>query len=97
MVGALSPSKVRPTKVTASSELKLNPLSFIGPEAASCLQQHVKEDLSKLYFGRSAFMDVAGVKCHVARGGYTGEDGFEVREHMIHTLSLPGSDRLPSS
>lgn len=23
-------------------------------------------------------MDIAGVECHVARGGYTGEDGFEV-------------------
>ncbi|KAG9011085.1 Aminomethyltransferase, mitochondrial [Tulasnella sp. JGI-2019a] len=49
-----------------------------GPEAATCLQQHVKEDLTKLLFGQSMFAEVAGVKCHIARGGYTGEDGFEI-------------------
>ncbi|KAG8973846.1 Aminomethyltransferase, mitochondrial [Tulasnella sp. 425] len=49
-----------------------------GPEAAKVLQAHVKEDLGKLYFGQSGYFDVAGVKCHVARGGYTGEDGFEI-------------------
>ncbi|KAG8894084.1 Aminomethyltransferase, mitochondrial, partial [Tulasnella sp. 403] len=53
-----------------------------GPEAAKCLQQHVKEDLSKLVFGTSAYMVVGGARCHVARGGYTGEDGFEI--------SIPG-------
>lgn len=52
-----------------------------GPEAAQILQNHVKEDLNQLYFGSSGYYDVAGVKCHVARGGYTGEDGFEVREY----------------
>ena len=30
-------------------------------------------------------MNIGGVECHVARGGYTGEDGFEVRD----TLDFP--------
>lgn len=64
-----------------------------GPEAAKVLQAHVKEDLGKLYFGQSGYFDVAGVKCHVARGGYTGEDGFEVSldcwPRSPHILTLP--------
>ncbi|KAJ7794570.1 hypothetical protein B0H14DRAFT_3556709 [Mycena olivaceomarginata] len=36
-------------------------------------------DLSQLTFGKSAFVPVEGFNLHVARGGYTGEDGFEVR------------------
>lgn len=51
---------------------------FAGPGAAGYLQKLVKDDLSKIVFGTSAYLDIAGVKCHVARGGYTGEDGFEV-------------------
>lgn len=41
-------------------------------------------DLSKLYFGRSIFanLNLPGsgqqVRVHIARGGYTGEDGFEI-------------------
>jgi len=29
-------------------------------------------------FGQGAHVDINGAKCHIARGGYTGEDGFEV-------------------
>lgn len=59
-------------------------MAVTGPEAATCLKAHVKEDLTKLLFGQALFADVAGVKCHIARGGYTGEDGFEV----IHRLNV---------
>ena len=51
----------------------------VGPKSAEVLQTHTSHDLSTLYFGQAAYMDVKGVQCHVARGGYTGEDGFEVR------------------
>lgn len=57
-------------------DLHLN--SDLGPGAAEYLQKLTSYDLTKLVFGSSAYMDVAGVECHVARGGYTGEDGFEV-------------------
>lgn len=59
-----------------------------GPESASILQDHTNDSLSKLKFGNSAYMDIAGIKCHVARGGYTGEDGFEISCSAKHITSL---------
>lgn len=51
-----------------------------GPKAAEELQKITDYDLSQLKFGRSVFANVGKdkVRCHIARGGYTGEDGFEV-------------------
>ncbi len=57
-----------------------------GPEAVVYLQKLVKFDLNGLPFGKSAYIDIDGVRCHVARGGYTGEDGFEVRTHPSNIL-----------
>ena len=50
----------------------------IGPEAARFLQTYTSFDLSELTFGKSAFVAIEGFKLHIARSGYTGEDGFEV-------------------
>lgn len=50
-----------------------------GPEAAAYLQGMTAFDLKTLTFGKSAFVPLEGFNVHVARGGYTGEDGFEVR------------------
>lgn len=51
-----------------------------GPKAAEELQKITDADLSKLKFGMSTYANVGKDKtrCHIARGGYTGEDGFEV-------------------
>jgi aminomethyltransferase len=49
-----------------------------GPKAAEVLQTMVDLDLTGIKFGQSAHVDIDGAKCHIARGGYTGEDGFEV-------------------
>lgn len=55
-----------------------------GPKSADYLQGFVDSDggsaydLKKLTFGKCAWVSIAGLKVHVARGGYTGEDGFEV-------------------
>ncbi|EPQ27500.1 uncharacterized protein PFL1_05038 [Pseudozyma flocculosa PF-1] len=55
-----------------------------GPTAAQVLKKLVPQsfDLNALTFGKSAFvkLSVGGkeVECHVARAGYTGEDGFEI-------------------
>lgn len=49
-----------------------------GPEAAQYLQGLTSFDLRELTFGRCAFVPIEGFNLHVARGGYTGEDGFEV-------------------
>jgi len=49
-----------------------------GPEAASYLQGLTAFNLRELTFGKSAFVPIEGFNVHVARGGYTGEDGFEI-------------------
>lgn len=49
-----------------------------GPSAAAALQELVGKDLNDFGFMHGKFMDLAGVPCHVARSGYTGEDGFEL-------------------
>ena len=54
---------------------------YLGPEAAQYLQGLTSFDLRELTFGRSAFVPIEGFNLHVARGGYTGEDGFEVRAY----------------
>ena len=53
-------------------------LALQGPEAAATLQKLTTDDLSKIKFGESAFISLLGGKYHAARGGYTGEDGFEI-------------------
>lgn len=53
-------------------------LALQGPAAADYLQNLTSFDLRSLTFGRSAFVPIEGFNLHVARGGYTGEDGFEV-------------------
>jgi aminomethyltransferase len=60
--------------------------SYSGPEAASYLQQLTSFDLRNLTFGKSAFVPIEGYNLHVARGGYTGEDGFEVICHIVERL-----------
>ncbi|KAJ8587866.1 glycine cleavage system T protein [Rhizopogon salebrosus TDB-379] len=49
-----------------------------GPAAAQYLQAMTSFDLRELTFGKSAFVPIEGFNLHVARGGYTGEDGFEI-------------------
>lgn len=49
-----------------------------GPQAAQYLQGLTSFDLKGLTFGKSAYVPIEGFNLHVARGGYTGEDGFEV-------------------
>ncbi|KHN95360.1 glycine cleavage system T protein [Metarhizium album ARSEF 1941] len=57
-----------------------------GPQAAEILQEALasKVNLDKLYFGNAIYADLKladGSKTHpvlISRGGYTGEDGFEI-------------------
>ncbi|KAF8666751.1 The glycine cleavage system catalyzes the degradation of glycine [Rhizoctonia solani] len=59
-----------------------------GPKAAEVLQNISSFDFTSLVFGRSAFVDITGIRCHVARGGYTGEDGFEISIPPEHTVNI---------
>ncbi|KNZ51360.1 glycine cleavage system T protein [Puccinia sorghi] len=57
-------------------------LALQGPKASSILQPLLDDrsiSLDKtLFFGQSLHTKVAGTEVHVARSGYTGEDGFEI-------------------
>lgn len=63
-------------------------IALQGPLSSTILQTHTNDDLSELKFGHSRYLDVSGIKCHVARGGYTGEDGFEISCPATHITSL---------
>lgn len=63
-------------------------LALQGPEAATILQGLTAFDLKSLTFGRSAFVPLEGFNVHVARAGYTGEDGFEISIPPAQTLEL---------
>jgi aminomethyltransferase len=49
-----------------------------GPRSAGILARLTDADLGSLRYYAIVAADVAGVPAHVARTGYTGEDGFEV-------------------
>jgi aminomethyltransferase len=53
-------------------------LALQGPKAAEILQTFTDYNLADIKFGASAFVPLLGGDYHVARGGYTGEDGFEI-------------------
>ncbi|KAJ6592183.1 hypothetical protein DFH09DRAFT_1136820 [Mycena vulgaris] len=63
-------------------------LALQGPEAASYLQSLTAFDLKDLTFGKSAFLPIEGFNLHVARGGYTGEDGFEISIPPSQTVEV---------
>ncbi len=53
-------------------------LALQGPLSPSILSRLTPLDLQRLRSFRFADAEVAGVRCTVARTGYTGEDGFEL-------------------
>ncbi|KAJ2498489.1 hypothetical protein GGH96_004273 [Coemansia sp. RSA 1972] len=59
-------------------------IALQGPSAQKALEQLAGIDLAQMAFMTGQTVDIAGVPCHVARSGYTGEDGFE--------LSIPTSE-----
>ncbi|EMG50159.1 Aminomethyltransferase [Candida maltosa Xu316] len=65
-------------------------LAIQGPKAQEILQKFTNEDLSKIYFGQTKFINLSPISetIHLARSGYTGEDGFE--------LSIPSSNAQES-
>ncbi|KAH9920515.1 uncharacterized protein BXZ73DRAFT_52130 [Epithele typhae] len=63
-------------------------LALQGPEAAQVLQALTSFDLRELTFGKCAFVPVEGFNLHVARGGYTGEDGFEISIPPSQTVEV---------
>lgn len=50
-------------------------LALQGPAAADVI---AASGAARLSFMQAAWFDIAGVRAHVSRSGYTGEDGFEI-------------------
>ncbi|KAJ7066126.1 hypothetical protein C8F01DRAFT_694151 [Mycena amicta] len=63
-------------------------LALQGPKAATYLQSLTSYDLTQLTFGKSAYVPIEGFNLHVARGGYTGEDGFEISIPPSETIEV---------
>lgn len=57
-------------------------IALQGPKASSILQPLLDNSSFKLdqnlFFGESVHTEIKGVQVHIARSGYTGEDGFEI-------------------
>ena len=63
-------------------------LALQGPKAVLILQEAGFESVSKLARFSHMFVSFMGVKCLVARTGYTGEDGFEIYSPIAAALEL---------
>ena len=65
-------------------------IALQGPKSVEVLSQHAPDvDFTKLTFGKSIYATIAGVPhCHIARGGYTGEDGFEISIPPSETVKV---------
>jgi aminomethyltransferase len=89
LVALQGKSELVAAECSSTCAYKLSDLS--GPKAGEVLQKLTPYDVSSLKFGQAAYMDIQGAKCHVARGGYTGEDGFEVCGGLpcLRDLGLP--------
>jgi len=52
-------------------------LALQGPAAAAVLER-LAPGIGALSFMTSGWYEIAGIRCHASRSGYTGEDGFEI-------------------
>jgi aminomethyltransferase len=57
---------------------ELSLVAIQGPSAAKVVEGLVGQDLSKFPFMSGQELKLKGISCYVSRGGYTGEDGFEI-------------------
>jgi glycine cleavage system T protein (aminomethyltransferase) len=53
-------------------------IALQGPSSADVLQKLTRFDLKQLTFGHASSVPLLNTEAYVTRGGYTGEDGFEI-------------------
>jgi glycine cleavage system T protein (aminomethyltransferase) len=63
-------------------------LALQGPKAIGILAPLTATRVDALRYYQFTFGDVRGVKCLIARTGYTGEDGFELYFEPQHSVAL---------
>jgi aminomethyltransferase len=62
-------------------------LALQGP-AAEGVMKRLGSGAADLPFMMSGWFEVAGLRCHVSRSGYTGEDGFEISVNADEAVTL---------
>lgn len=60
-------------------------LALQGPKSEAILTRLTKVDLAAIKYYHFAFGELSGVRCLIARTGYTGEDGFELYFEPRHS------------
>ena len=63
-------------------------LAIQGPKALGVLERLTRMPIEALKYYRFSFGEVEGIKCLIARTGYTGEDGFEIYFSPEHSERL---------
>ena len=63
-------------------------MALQGPASVKILASLTAQRLDEIKAFHFAFADVAGVRCMIARTGYTGEDGFEIMLPAGHAVAL---------
>jgi aminomethyltransferase len=66
-----------PAGVTLNRRDDLALMALQGPSAAAVMAEKAPQ-AAGLAFMASADVEIDGIRCHVSRSGYTGEDGFEI-------------------
>ena len=65
----------------------LSLLSINGPLACDIVSKYIL-DVKKLSFMDSFWRDFSGINCRIFRGGYTGEDGFELSIPSLQVIKI---------
>jgi aminomethyltransferase len=76
-----------PTGIALRRKDDLALVALQGPSAAAVMARKAPA-VADLAFMMSADIEVDGVRCHVSRSGYTGEDGFEISVKAADAVAL---------
>ncbi|NMG42883.1 aminomethyl transferase family protein [Aromatoleum toluvorans] len=75
-------------RVSWEQDLDIHMLSLQGPRSAAVLQPHIGIELASLPYFEHRETTVCGLPVTVSRGGYSGEQGFELACASKHAVAL---------